>query len=167
MPESNLLLPKFLTKGVVESAIVAAVDMAFRAVPVKRRMLHVAVLVPEMDIISRPWPDFPIKPHCIAQMSFGDKSEWPHPFDEVARCKAVQAWHGRSGDGTDVMPHLLFPSDTLFWGAIKRYGIAVGTSGLQPWYDRMISGVVIETCVARAYGAKMEWAEKNSGADFV
>ncbi len=167
MPKSKLLLPKFLTRGVAESAIVAAVDMTFRAIPVKREMLHVVVLVPAMDFVSDSWPNYPLKPHCIAQMSFGDKAQWPHKFDEIAQCKSLQLWHDRNNGGTDIMPHLLILDDTPFWGGVKRDGIVVACSGVQPWFDRMISGITADICIARAYDEKMKWAEKNPDADFV
>ena len=158
----KLLLPKFLTRGVAESAIVSAVDMTFRAIPVKREMLHVVVLVPEMDVTSRKWPDYPIRPFCIAQMSFGNMKDWPYKFDEIAQCKALQLWHDRNDGGTDITPHLLFPNDTPFWGGVKRHGIVVSCSGVQPWFDRMIAGITADVCVARAYDA---WMNSHDKAD--
>lgn len=164
---AQLLLPKFLSRGVAESAIVAAVDMTFKALPIKREMLHVVVLVPEMDVISHKWPDYPIRPFCIAQMSFGDKAQWPHKFDEIAQCKTLQAWHERNDGGTDAMPHLLFPNDTPFWGCIKRHGIAVGASGVEPWFDRMVAGVTADICIAYAYHLWMQSKDRKNDVDFL
>ncbi|MFZ2484670.1 MAG: hypothetical protein WAW81_01880 [Minisyncoccia bacterium] len=117
-----------------------------KKIPLNRRMCHIVVLVPAMKKVSRDYPNHLIKPHVLLEHSFGPRSEWPWKFDEIARSKALQLWHDR----LDVMPHLLSPGDTPFWGGVKRHGIVVACSGVQPWFDKMISGMVADTCVALA-----------------
>lgn len=141
--------------------------MTFRLIPVKRKMLHVVILVPAMDMGSDSWPDYPITPYCIAQMGFGNRKRWPHEFDEIAQCKALQAWHGRNDGGTDTLPHLLFPNDTPFWGCVKRQGIAVGVSGVQPWFDRMVASITADICIARAYDEWMKSPDKRNTFSFL
>ncbi len=168
-----ILIPKFLTKGMVARIIGLVVGMVMDDAffPLKRRMLHIVVLVPAMrdDRISSfpKWPNYPIYPHLLYEYSLGDKSEWPHKFDEIAEYKALQLWHGRNDDRTDIMPHLLFPGDTPYWGGVKRHGIVVTCSGVQPWFDKMISGLIADACIAMSYDRWMALEAKEKNVDFL
>ena len=183
MPET-LLLPKFLTQEMaarVIARVVGAVkdDLYF---PIKRRpcpvcrsisvMLHTVVLVPSMkderaeDYPS--WPNYPIQPYLLCEHSeHKDCNGWPWKFDDIARCKALQLWQDRNDDRTDVMPHLLFPGDAPFWGGVKRHGIVVATSGVQPHFDKMISGMVADMCVAMAHDAWLESQDHKDDVKFL
>lgn len=155
MPD-KLLLPKFLNKEKAEEAI--RLVSKFATTPPmlfdtgEREMFHVAILVPAMkDDGGESYPNYPIQPHLLAELGFGDKKKWPYDFGNIARCKALQLWHDRNDGGTDIKPHLLFPGDTPFWGGVKRDSIVVTCSGLQPYFDRMIAGWVADHCIAYAY----------------
>ena len=122
---------------------------------VEELQCHFIVLVPAME--NRPagnsprWWDSPLHPEAIYDDSFGDKSTWPYPFDEIARGKARQLWQGRNGGGSDIQPHLLFSGDTLYWGGVKRQEIVVAGSGFECWIDRMLSGIIAEMLIGLAY----------------
>ena len=112
------------------------------------------------------YPNLPLKPHVFYEHSFG-KEEWTHKFDDIARCKALQLWHERNDDRTDCRPLLLFPGDTPFWGGVKRHGIVVACSGVQPWFDKMISGMVADMIDAYAYNEWMESEDRKNAVDFL
>jgi hypothetical protein len=175
--------PKFLTAEMAERAIELVHDMIqpqetlanekfFR---LKRGSWHVVVLVPEMQATGKDedvrgqvihnYPDYPINPVVLAERSFGDRSLWSADYKDVARCKAVQLWHGRNDGRTDIMPHLLYSGDCPFWGGVKRDGIVVACSGVEPWFDRMIAGMVADMCIAGAYHAWMKSADKKDDLD--
>lgn len=167
MPNNrNALLPKFLTQTTAENAINAVSQLLSNEFTGISRMYHVVVLVPAMmddRVTGNPgWPYQQIQPHALAEMSFGEKSKWSYDFENIARCKALQLWHDRNGGDTDIKPHLLFQGDTPFWGGVKRDGIVVACSGLKPWHDRMVAGVVADICIANAYSA---WMNSHDKAD--
>lgn len=167
----KMLTPAFLTKEVAERSVhhVLSVIQSLDGV-LSRMMCHIVVLVPSMkDDRERDFPDWPnylIEPCALYEYSFGDPVNWPHKFDDIARCKALQLWHGRNDDRTDCMPHLLFPDDTPYWGGVKRHGIVVTCSGFQPYFDKMFSGMIADMCIGFAYYGWAAFKEGFSG-DFL
>jgi len=103
----------------------------------------------------------------LAEQSFGNMADWGHRYDEIAQCKALQLWHDRATGGCENSPHLLFPKDTPFWGGVKREGIVVAVSGLEPYFDRMIAGMVADGCIAMARHLWEEGQKKKDGTDFL
>ena len=143
-------------------------------------MCHTVVLVPAMKderVEGYPsWPDYQLHAHLLYEHSEHKSCDngpnasdnvWPYKFDDIARCKALQLWHNRNDDRTDIRPHLLFPGDTPFWGGVKRNDIVVATSGVQPYFDKMISGMVADMCVAMAHDAWLKGQDHESGVDFL
>lgn len=162
----KLLLPNFLVPSDVETAMENVSRFAISQGFLKRETFHIVMLVPSMDT-SGTYPDYPIKPHLLAEYTRGDKRTWGHDLANIAQCKALQLWHGRNDGGTDSTAHLLFPGDTPFWGGVKRSDIVVACSGVQPWFDRMISGMVADMCIAMAQDLKEEWIKNHSHMDFI
>ena len=172
----KILLPKFLTRDVAILAVATVVEGVItsrRFVSLlKRLMFHIVVLVParrEQTIGPsgrfREWPnEYSIEPHVLYEYSHGDESEWPHEFREIARSKAHQRWCGLNEDQTDIMPHLLAPGDTPFWGTAEYKQVVVACSGVQPWFDSMIAGMVAHMCVALAHD---EWMKSQNKRDEV
>lgn len=167
MPQ-KLITPKFLTRAVAEAsctAVLRAVKENRDLFPLDGDTHHIVVLVPGMED-GRPdypaWPDYQLHPVTLFEHSRGEKSKWNFPFDDIARCKAMQLWHDRNDDRTDCVPHLLFPGDTPYWGGVKRRGIVVTCSGYQPYFDKMISGMAADMMVARAHHA---WLQSDDHAN--
>lgn len=166
--------PKFLTKRVAKQAVKSVLNTVFES-PIgdllKRQDLHIVVLVPAMknDWTSAfpQWPNFELEPAVLYQKSVGKRKKWEYPFDDIARCKALQLWHGRNDDRTDIMPHLLFSGDVPYWGGVKRHGIVVTCSGVQPWFDKMISGMIADMIIGLTYDAWMTSPEKEAGAVWI
>lgn len=169
----KLITPKYLTKEIAEIAVLAAIDVAFQS-PLgsylKRAECHIVVLVPAMkDDADRDypeWPNYPTQAFPLYEESFR-KERWEHPYDNIARCKALQLWTDRNDDRTTPIPHLLFPGDTPYWGGVKRRGFVVACSGVQPWFDKMISGITSDVMVALAHDAYKNDEERKSGVDFL
>tara|TARA_B100000745_G_scaffold70949_3_gene42502 strand:- start:13868 stop:14326 length:459 start_codon:yes stop_codon:yes gene_type:complete len=134
-----------------------------------RKMCHIVVVVPAgEEARNSDWPDYSVTPNCIFEASVGNKSDWPHEFDEIARSKARQLWRGQNTDGnTDSMAHLLFPGDTPYWGGVKRHGIVVACSGVQPYFDQMISGMIADAIKAFARFHFENSADKKEERSFL
>ena len=170
----KLLTPKYLTQEIAEKAVVAALEVAFKShlTPfLKRQQCHVVILVPAMKDARTDnyteWPNYPTRAYPLYQKSVGNKDQWEHPYDEIAMCKALQLWTDRNDDRTAPVPHLLFSGDTPFWGGVKRRGVVVCCSGVQPWFDKMISGLVADILVALAHDAYENDEERKAGIDFL
>jgi len=137
----------------------------------KRHHCHIVALVPAMEDARKAnypsWPNYPTQAYPLYQKSVGNKSKWEYPYDEIAMCKALQLWTDRNDDRTAPIPHLLFPGDTPFWGGVKRRGFVVTCSGVQPWFDKMISGFTSDGIVALAHDAFINDKEVQEGVNFL
>jgi hypothetical protein len=172
----EFVTPKFLTPEIAALAVRTAIEAVIgESSPLKAMMkrlqFHIVVLVPAMkddrEADYPDWPNYPVEPHCIYEHSVGNPKEWEAPFDNIAKCKALQLWTKRNDDRTGVIPHLLFPGDTPYWGGVDRSGIVVACSGVQPWFDKMISGIVADIIVALAHDAYEKYKVENPDIDFL
>jgi hypothetical protein len=173
LTKGSKVTPKFLTKEIAKRAVAAALKL-MQDSPIKevfkRQACHIVVLVPEMEdgpLQFSPYPNYSIRPYVLLEESYGARETWSAAYDDIAKCKALQLWHGRNDTRTDVRPHLLFPGDTPYWGGVKRHGIVVACSGVQPWFDQMIAGLVADMCKALAYDAWMNSDDRKNGQDFL
>ncbi len=173
--QDHMVTPKFLTEELAKFAI-ETVSTAMMETPpmgdlLKRQTYHIVILVPAMkddrEANFPDWPNYPLVPHVLYEHSVGDRADWTAKYDEVARCKALQLWHGRNDDRTDIIPHLLFPGDAPFYGGVYRQGIVVTCSGVQPWFDKMIAGMVADMIIGLAYNVWMASEDKKSGASWL
>ena len=171
----NLVTPKFLTRAHAEEAVHTAFNAMFVHGKVvyrpKRMMAHVAIIVPARQRIIAEMSPRDIKdeyqPVLLYEESFGDREDFPKPYHEIARSKARELWFGQQDGGTDTLPHLLYPGDTPFWGGVKRSGIAVACSGIEPWNDRLVASITADAFIALAYGEWMNSEDKAEGRDFL
>lgn len=149
---------KFLTPAVARGVVEKIKTFALNLSELKRAHLHIVIYVPSENGI----------PELLFESSLGEKSEWEHDYEKIAQSKAHQIWQGRNDSGaTSIMPHLLRPGDTPYYGAVKRKSIVVACSGVQPWFDQMISGMVAEMCIAYAHNAWETSTDKRGNVDFV
>lgn len=176
----QLLTPKFLTETMARTAIIATFNTVFgvgslfslqSSLKPKREECHVVILVPGMqdDLATGypDWPNYPITPILLYEESRGDPTKFEARFDEIARCKALQLWTDRNDGRTDTQPHLLFKGDTPYWGGVKRDGIVVACSGVQPWIDKLIAAMVADILIALAYTAWRASDDKTQEFDFL
>jgi hypothetical protein len=156
----KLITPKYLTQANAKMAVgvaleaVMGIESQLRPL-LKRLQCHIVILVPGMEDdreVDYPgWPNYLLQAVSLYEKSVGKEKDWEHPYKDIARCKALQLWTDRNDDGTTPIRHLLFPGDTPFWGGVKRRGIVVACSGFQPWFDKMISGIIADILVGLAH----------------
>ncbi|MDB1126043.1 hypothetical protein [Vibrio algarum] len=101
-----------------------------------RQELHIIIMDPRL----KPW-DSKFEDAILYQTSLGQPETWTIPFDDLARNKTKQAW---SNHRSNIQTQLLHPSslkddDVLFYGTFVYGDIVVGCSGVQQWYDMLIS----------------------------
>jgi len=172
---SKRLTPKYLTREVAKTVVEMVLngfmfpDKMDRIL--SRKMCHIVVLAPSVEDARKAsypdWPNYPVTPICIFETSIS-KEVWPHEFDVIARCKAQQLWQGQNIDGnTDSIPHLLFPDNTPYWGGVKRHGIVVACSGIQPYFDQMFSGMIADGIKAFARFNFENSDDKKKGRNFL
>ncbi|MDC7235401.1 MAG: hypothetical protein PQJ58_19390 [Spirochaetales bacterium] len=103
----------------------------------KREDMHIVIMNP----LLHPW-DCSFEEAILLEHSTTDKSNWQIPFDEFALAKAKQAWRdGRSNKEKHLMaPATLQDGDIAFYGSFEHNGVIVAASGVEPWYDVMVSG---------------------------
>ena len=165
--------PKFLTEDIADLAVSTAIQIMGGSLitdQFKRQACHIVILVPDMKddgLQYADWPVYQLQPHKLYERSYGEKIEWSAEYDNIARCKALQLWHDRNDGSATILPHLLFPGDTPFWGGVKRDGIVVACSGVQPWLDRMLSGIVADLCIGLAFEAWQKSEDKKNDVDFL
>lgn len=101
-----------------------------------RKMAHIVVMDPSI----KPWEsDF--ENAILVERSLGDPSQWPIQFDQLARKKAQQAWRHQAPNLTQqsIHPASLREGDLLFYGSFTYGDIVVACSGVEQWYDMLIS----------------------------
>lgn len=112
-----------------------SIDLLFQRT--NRQELHIVVMNPRL----KPW-EATFEEALLYETSLGEPENWTIAFDELARQKARQAWRGQSAN---INRQLLHPSslqedDVLFFGTFVYGDIVVACSGVQQWYDMLISG---------------------------
>ncbi|TSD02118.1 MAG: hypothetical protein Athens071425_137 [Parcubacteria group bacterium Athens0714_25] len=172
----KLITPKYLTEEDARKAVEAVLgavmgDSSLLRPLLKRVQCHIVILVPGMkddrEADYPDWPNYPLQAVSLYEHSLGKEEGWEHPYDNIARCKALQLWTDRNDDRTMPIPHLLFSDDTPYWGGVKRRGIVVTCSGVQPWFDKMISGMIADVIVGLAHNAYENDEERKAGVDFL
>lgn len=103
--------------------------------------LHVVVMNPQA-----PSPSCSFEQAILVERSFGEPARWQADYAHYARAKARLAW--REGLTTSALvddaPARLREGDLVVPGAVCRYGLVVGASGAQPWYDAACAAMTIE-----------------------
>lgn len=175
----QILTPKFLTTQMATVAIDAVLALVEEGQFGLERhgskqdlfQCHIVLLGPRMvdPRIPSPadWPHYPICPHIIAEISRGEEAEWPYPFADIARGKALQLLTDRNDGGTDIQPHLLFAGDTPYWGGAKHAGLVAACSGFSCHHDRMVSGMVLDLVIGMAAEAWMRSDDCNKHRDIL
>lgn len=164
-----VVTPKFLTRDLIEKAVDLVINGVFLSnaldgIAKPERVGHVVVFVPGVEHRTG---TVNIVPMCIFEKSF-NRDMWKSPYSLIAMSKATQLWTGQNTDGaTSVMPHLLMPGDTPYWGGVKRDGIVVAFSGDKSTIDQMISGMVADAIKALAYIALDESDDKRNKVAFL
>ncbi len=114
--------------------------------------LHIVIMHPGASPLTHRFEDAILHEHSI------NRERWDADYQRFARAKALVSWRtGMDAHAVQALePYRLAPGDTLLWGAVWRAGIAVAVSGMQPWYDEAIAGIVVCCLVAHAKARAME-----------
>ncbi|MGF1700903.1 hypothetical protein L4D09_11355 [Photobacterium makurazakiensis] len=102
-----------------------------------RQELHIVVMNPQV----KPW-ESNFEEAILVETSIGEPDAWTIPFDQLARKKAQQAWRDSQANISHqtIHPSSLHDDDVLYYGSFVYGNIVVACSGVQQWYDMLISG---------------------------
>lgn len=111
-----------------------------------RSHLHLVVLKPGSEDI-------------LYEESFGYRSAWEHPYDAIA-CGKARLCQRTGMVARNVQrdaPWLYEKGDTCFVGGVIENGLVVAASGVQDYFDEMISWMVLSAIqgLCRDYIAKL------------
>ena len=112
-----------------------AIEVLFQRT--NRKELHIVIMDPRI----KPW-EANFTDAILYQESIKTLEIWELPFDEFARNKAEQAW--REGVPNLIIqsqhPSSLRENDLPFYGSFVYGNIVVACSGVEQWFDMLISG---------------------------
>lgn len=103
----------------------------------KRKHVHIVI----MNHSVKPWDNKNFIDAIWWEHSICDGASWEHDYKAIARAKAEQMW--RRGQDSAVISQipsaLLRPGDTFYYGSFNYYGVVVACSGVEPYFDMLIS----------------------------
>lgn len=104
-----------------------------------RKELHIVVVDPRV----KPW-EASFDDAILYEYTIRNSDVWQAPYDEFARNKARQAWREQQPNGViqQLHPSSLLSEDVPFYGSFVYGNVVVGCSGVQQWFDVLISGWV-------------------------
>jgi len=143
--------------------VLPAIEGMFERGIAKRKDLHIVVMDPTKDRGQGNFED-----SILFEHSFGDPERWESDYAAIARSKALQTW--RSGLPS-IMTHwmapaTLRPGDTRHWGSFEYLGVIVSASGIQPWFDMMISAWIAIAIQQVSQNELQEWLVQNPNRAF-
>lgn len=101
-----------------------------------RKELHIVVMNPHL----KPW-ESKFNDAILYETSLGSPESWTVPFNLLAHKKAEQAWRESTSNVQlqQLHPSALREEDVLFYGSFVYGNIVVACSGVEQWYDMLIS----------------------------
>lgn len=101
-----------------------------------RKELHIVIMDPRL----KPW-ESTFKDAILYQESI-QTEEWENPYNEFALNKAEQAWRDQQANmvAQTAHPSSLREGDIPFYGTFVYGNIVVACSGVEQWFDMLISG---------------------------
>jgi hypothetical protein len=102
----------------------------------KRKHYHIVIMDPKKE----PW-ECTFEEAILAEFSQG-KEAWEYEYDKIARSKAKQAWRNQQANiiTQTLAPATLHSGDTIYFGSFEYYGMIVACSGIESYFDMLISG---------------------------
>ncbi|OCH16027.1 hypothetical protein A6E05_17420 [Aliivibrio sp. 1S165] len=122
-----------------------------------RNQLHIVVMDPRV----KPW-ESNFEDAILYEHTIGQPEEWIIPFDQFSRNKAKQAWRNQRANiqNQTAQTASLKEDDLLFYGSFVHGDIVVACSGVEQWFDMLVSGWVAVTfeqlCLAEYQRCKAE-----------
>ena len=114
-----------------------SIDQLFKRT--NRKELHIVIMDPRL----KPW-ESNFDEAILYQESIKNTDPWEIPFDELARKKAEQAWRERQANVVlqTSHPSTLREGDIPFYGSFVYGNVVVACSGVEQWFDMLVSGWV-------------------------
>jgi len=102
-----------------------------------RKELHIVIMDPRI----KPW-ESNFNDAILHEESIKNSETWEKPFDEFARSKAEQAWRERQANivAQTIHPSSLREGELPFYGSFVYGNIVVACSGVEQWFDMLVSG---------------------------
>lgn len=122
-----------------------------------RKELHIVIMDPRI----KPW-ECEFEQAILFETSVGSPQRWTIPFDQFARKKAHQAWRHSCANikHQSVSTSALREDDILFYGSFVYGEVVVACSGVEQWYDMLISGWIAiafeQLCMAEYQNNKVQ-----------
>lgn len=150
----SAILTLTMARKAVDLTIPSLDAMAEQGV-IKRPHRYIVVMSGSTNLKSTAhelWAD----PHVsIYEFPFGDRAEWTGDYGRIARSKAMLTHFHRMP--TQIIqercPYLLEEGDTTYFGSAYADGLTVACSGVEPWFDEMISWWVLSAIRALSIDA--------------
>lgn len=158
---SNLLLTQDVAKQAVEMHL-ATIEAQMKARIFKREHLH--IVVSKSDLPRMDYADW-ISAGILYEHSIGSGGDWEHNYLDIARSKCFLScsYQMSTREIQLLYPWLLEAGDTSYFGSVYRKGIAVACSGVEPYFDEMIAGWVLDTCCALCFRAQQRIKTDKNG----
>ena len=130
-----------MRKELAREAVELVLPAIFRLLEHYAKRKHLCIVV--MDPGIKPW-EGSFEKAVLYQHRIGNPAEWEHDYQDIARSKAQQAWrNGQANIITQMLgPANLKTCDTVYWGSFEYQGVIVAASGIQPWFDMLVSAWV-------------------------
>ena len=128
----------------------------------KRKQLHIVVMDPGM----KPWEGSFLKA-VLYERSVGEPGKWEKDYRRIARSKAKQAWRDSQANIITQMlaPATLESGDSVFWGSFEYYVVIVAASGIEPWFDMLVSAWVATALQQLAQHKVQQFKTEHPDAD--
>lgn len=129
-----------------------------------RQTIHIVV----MDPTKHPW-DSTFKDAIVYEHTVGERKDWQRDYQAIARGKAKQAWQQGQPNILSRMlgAATLEAGDTVYWGSFVWYGVVVAASGIQPWFDMLVSSWIALTMQQVAQDEIHKFQAKEPDTDFL
>ncbi len=147
-------LQKPLDRALVQKAIQMVLP-AFQAAAETGTFVGASLYVVVMDPRKRPG-DYTFGASILGEFEIGPKAG---EFKVYALAKARRGWEtGKTGEEIrSLAPHLLDDDDTKYTGDAQHLGLVVAASGIQAYYDELVSWWLIHTIIALCKEATAQW----------
>jgi hypothetical protein len=101
-----------------------------------RKHYHIVI----MDPRKKPW-EGSFEDAILAEFSQG-MGDWEYDYKKFARSKAKQSWRNQQANiiTQTLAPATLLSGDALYFGSFEYYGMIVACSGIESYFDMLISG---------------------------
>jgi hypothetical protein len=122
--------------------------------------LHIVIMDPALPMGRRQDQLHDFETAILVEVSYGDKAQWSHPYDEIARQKAFVTWRTGLSSRTvkENAPWLYIGGDTRYIGSLVENGLIVAASGFEENEDELVCRLVLTACQHLCLAAMSELA---------